>query len=364
MEYRKPPRGEEQISVIGMGMGIIKPEGTVVEDTVRHALSQGINYFDLCCYYEDAFEGFKAGAKDCDRSSYYVQMHLGAVYKNGEYAFSRNLKRIQETFEQKLDAGGVEYADFVFLHCIDEEKDLAKVLNDGILAYARELKDRGLARHIALSTHTPKIALEVLKQDLIDLMMFSINPAFDYTRGEYAYGEVDERAALYRKAAAMGVGISVMKPFAGGQLLDKRRSPIGVALTTTQCLHYALDKPGVVTVLPGATSPADIDRLMQYFTATEEERDYSVLGSATPEDALGHCVYCNHCSPCPKRINVGLVNKYYDLALLGDGLAREHYLQLTHHASECNDCNHCNVRCPFKVAQKERMHEIAAYFGI
>lgn len=24
-------------------------------------------------------------------------------------------------------------------------------------------------------------------------------------------------------------------------------------------------------------------------------------------------VYCNHCQPCPAELNVGLINKYYDL---------------------------------------------------
>ena len=36
----------------------------------------------------------------------------------------------------------------------------------------------------------------------------------------------------------------------GGQLLDDRTSPFGRALTKIQCLQYALDKPGVLTVLP------------------------------------------------------------------------------------------------------------------
>lgn len=29
-------------------------------------------------------------------------------------------------------------------------------------------------------------------------------------------------------------------------------------------------------------------------------------------------MYCNHCQPCPAGLNVGLINKYYDLAVAGD----------------------------------------------
>ncbi|MCM1327173.1 MAG: hypothetical protein NC249_11185 [Lachnoclostridium sp.] len=52
-----------------------------------------------------------------------------------------------------------------------------------------------------------------------------------------------------------------------------------------------------------------------------EEKDYSIIGEFTPAAALGNCVYCNHCQPCPAGIDVGLVNKYYDLALAGDVLS-------------------------------------------
>ena len=47
-------------------------------------------------------------------------------------------------------------------------------------------------------------------------------------------------------------------------------------------------------------------------------------------------------------IDVGLVNKYYDLAVSGDELAREHYRSLEKSASDC-------IRCGIKgSAENER----------
>ena len=57
----------------------------------------------------------------------------------------------------------------------------------------------------------------------------------------------------------------------------------------------------------------------------EEERNYSIISTLTPDDTKGKCVYCKHCHPCPAGIDIGLVNKYYDLSRLGDTLAKEHY---------------------------------------
>ena len=72
-------------------------------------------------------------------------------------------------------------------------------------------------------------------------------------------------------------------------------------------------------------------------------------------------MYCNHCKPCPMGIDVGLVNKYYDLARAGDAMAAEHYRTLEKNASDCVGCGHCDSRCPFSVNQSERMAQIREY---
>ena len=169
---------------------------------------------------------------------------------------------------------------------------------------------------------------------------------------------------MYRRCEAEGVGISVMKPFAGGQLLDAKTSPFDHALTEYQCMQYALDRPGVLSVLPGVRDRKDLQRVLGFLKARNEEKDYSILGSYTPKESAGVCVYCNHCQPCPIGLDVGLINKYYDLSKAGDVLAKEHYANLGKKASDCIQCSHCNSKCPFHVDQMDRMKEIAAYFGI
>ena len=198
---------------------------------------------------------------------------------------------------------------------------------------------------------------------ILDMLMFSVNPAYDYQKGTYGIGSVDDRMELYRRCEREGVGISVMKAFGGGQLLDGRTSPFQKALTEYQCIQYALDKPGVLTVLPGIRGKKDLERILDFCQASQEEKDYSVIGSFAPQDAEGVCVYCNHCAPCPQGLNVGLINKYYDLAKAGDALARDHYRKLEKKADQCIQCGHCDRRCPFHVAQGERMREISAYFA-
>ena len=248
-------------------------------------------------------------------------------------------------------------------HCLDEEEDWRAYQKSGAFSYLMQLKEQGIVRHIGLSSHTPSTIRRVLEEAPVDMLMFSINPAYDYQKGEYAHGSVEERQEIYRRCEMEGIGISVMKPFSGGQLLDAALSPFGKALTPYQCLQYALDRPGVLTVLPGMSSAEDVEHILGYYDASDQARDYAVISTFTPADAAGTCVYCNHCQPCPKQIDIGIINKYYDLAKQGDTMAITHYKTLSTRADACIACGHCNRRCPFGVDQISRMKEIAAYFA-
>lgn len=96
---------------------------------------------------------------------------------------------------------------------------------------------------------------------------------------------------------------------------------------------------------------------------SDEQRDYSFIGSMQNKKMAGTCTYCNHCQPCPAGINIGAVNKYYDLARVGDRLAVEHYQALSKNALDCTGCGVCEKRCPFHVGAVSKMEEIAQFFS-
>ena len=366
MEYRKLPHGgeNERLSVLGLGLGGIQKSGEEeIERTISAAIEHGINFFDLCAGGKNVYAPF-ARAIEGRRESVLFQLHLGAVYKeNGDYSLSRNLDEIKRTLAWELETLKTDHIDFGFLHCVDEDEDYEKLLSSGIADYLMELKKSGVVRHTGFSSHTPSLANRILDEGHADLMMFSINPAYDFEQGDaYGIGSIPERARLFRRCEAEGVGISVMKPFHAGKLLDESASPFKCALTKYQCMQYALDRPGVLTVLPGVRGYQDLEALLGFADSSAQERDYSMIGTFTAENVRGECVYCNHCQPCPAGIDVGLVNKYYDLALAGDKMAASHYEKLSTNAGACLHCGHCDSRCPFHVHQSDRMEEIAAYF--
>ena len=364
MEYRQLPHGTERLGVLGLGMGgIQKCSDDEIEWVVCTAIEHGINFFDLCAGGKNVYKPFgKAIAGQRDKVLF--QLHLGAVYnEKGEYGWSRDMTQMKETFVWELETLGTDYADFGFLHCIDEDEDFDTLVKASALDYLKELKAAGTIRHIGFSSHTPSVANRVLDTGIVDLMMFSVNSAYDLEQGdELGIGSTSERAALLRRCEAMGVGVSVMKPFFAGKLLEEKSSPFGVAMTRYQCIQYALDRPAVLAVVPGVRNLDDLNALLGFADASDSEKDYAVVGQFTPAAAQGNCVYCNHCQPCPAEIDVGLINKYYDLALAGDEMAANHYSKLSVKADACIGCGHCDRRCQFHTVQSAKMKEITAYF--
>ena len=362
MNYRVNRRTGDRISEIGIGSAHL-PEAGFGEavKTLRAAYEGGINYFDLASGSAKAFSIWGEALADV-RSRVLYQIHFGADYTSGAYGWSLKLDTVKRSIEWQLKTLKTDYIDYGFIHCQDEAADWETYRKNGVLAYLQRLQEQGVVRHMGLSSHTPAVIHQILDDAPVDMLMFSVNPAYDYGHGEFANGSVDERAEIYRRCQKDGIGISVMKPFSGGQLLKANLSPFGTALTVHQCIHYALDRPGVLTVMAGAQSVEEIQRLLAYEEAADAEKDYSAICRLTPAEAMGACVYCDHCMPCPAGLDVGLINKYYDLARAGDALAKEHYRTLEKKASACTGCGHCDRRCPFKVEQSVRMREIASWF--
>ena len=363
MEYRIHPGTGDKISVIGIGTGpVFEASEQEAVSALTYAYEHGVNYVDFATAGAETFH-YAGEAFASVRKEMLYQIHFGANYETGAYGWTTDLETVRRQVDWQLRKLKTDYIDYGFIHCLDSASDWEIYQKNGILDFLQEMQRSGVVRHIGLSSHTPALVQEILDTGLVEQLMFSINPAYDYQHGDFANGSAGERMALYRRCEAQRVGISVMKPYSGGQLLNAAASPFGKALSKYQCIQYALDKPGVLTVLPGIRNLQDVKEMLGYFESYAGERDYSVIGTFTPGDAAGACVYCNHCQPCPAGLNVGLINKYYDLAKIGDAMAADHYEKLPKHASDCIACGHCDHRCPFHVVQTKRMKEIAGYFG-
>ena len=380
MNYRILGKTGLRVSEIGFGGEWLErhteEEGVAL---LRYAHEKGINIVD--CWMADPKSRDVIGmAMEGARSEWIVQGHIGSTWQNGQYVRTRDMAFVRPAFEDLLRRMRTDYVDLGMIHYVDTPEDWAVCMRPPFLDYVLGLREAGVIRHIGLSTHNPRIAALAAESGLVEMLLFSINPAFDMRPAtedlDSMFGEYDEslsgidpeRAALYRLCEEKNVGITVMKGFFGGRLFDAKTSPFGTAFTPVQCIHYALTRPGVCSVLCGYDTPEQVDAAAAYETASDDEKDYaSVLANAPLHSYRGQCTYCGHCAPCPMEIDIAMVNKLYDLAVQQPAVpesVRAHYEALPVTASACIGCQSCEERCPFGVGVAGRMEQTAALFGV
>ncbi|GHV47142.1 (4Fe-4S)-binding protein [Spirochaetia bacterium] len=313
MQYRPIGNTGMSAGVIGLGTEHLdnKPL-TLADEVIGTALDNGINMMDLFMPGETVRTNIGkvlAGRRD----KVLIQGHIGSTDINEQYDRSRDLGTCKKYFENLLRCLNTDYIDFGMLFFIDSEEDFTKTFEGDLLSYAQDLKKQGTIRAIGASSHNPVMARRAVETGALDVLMFSINPAFDMApRGvnvldrlheENSFGyekNLDsDRAALYQLCEQRGVAITTMKTLGAGKLLSNEQSPFARPLTVGQCIHYALTRPAVVSTLIGCSSAAQVHEALGYLDMDDRERDYSDTVKPFQGSFKGNCVYCNHCLPCP-----------------------------------------------------------------
>ena len=389
MRKRLLGKTDLQVSEIGLGCEHLQDQTLkTIDAVIGRALELDINFLDVFMSQPQVRTDIGKAIRG-KRQQVILQAHIGSVWLDGQYARNRNKEICQVFFEDYLDRFETDYLDIGMLHFSDTPEDLNQLIDNGILDYACELKRKGMIRAVGISSHDPLTAKLAVETGKIDVLMFSLNPAFDilpasimiddlfkketFTK-QGATGFHPARVSLYQTCEAMGTAITVMKGYASGMLLSSGRSPFGFALTPEQCIHYALTRPSVASILVGCRSPEEVDAAVRYNNASDEEKDFApLLRNSNSFTVDGQCMYCNHCLPCPARIDIAQTIKYLDLAsMMKDNLnhvsqgasIREHYQALSAHASDCVQCGDCETRCPFGVQVIDKMKLAASYFGL
>ena len=372
------------VSVVGLGGEHLdtRPYEEVAA-VVDAAIDSGVTLVDLFMPGEEIRTNI-GRALAGRRHRMILQGAIGSVDLNQQYDVSRDLAVCKQYFENLLRSLKTDYIDFGMLFFLDSHDDIDAILGNGVVEYARALKREGKIRAIGASSHNPDTARRLVEEGVAEMLMFSVNPAFDMMPDtgdimamlDDGYADrvtrVDpKRADLYRLCQSRGVGITVMKPLGAGKLLSAEHSPFAQPLTPVQCIHYALTRPGVASAIVGCRTREEVAAAVAYLGASTEERDYSRAVSAFRDDGKGgfkgSCVYCNHCLPCPSSIDIGAVNKYLDIARLDETRIppsiSQHYRSLKAHGSDCVECGSCEKRCPFSVPVIKNMKKAAALLG-
>ncbi len=308
----------------------VTPE--VSDVIIRRALELGITYFDTASAYQDSEEKLGRVLSKCDRD--FVITSRSINYKLGLAAF-------RQDFEQSFERLKLPVIDFYGFHAVNQPLELEMAMKEP-LAFLKEQKANGRIRHIAITSHNPKMLTEALLTGEFELAMFPFNVI-----------EREPLDGLLAKAAALGVATAVMKPLAGG-VID----------STELALRFFFNHPaGVVT--PGMLS---IEQLQQNFRVFAERSPLSAEEMHCLEDevaVLGRefCRRCSYCMPCPNGIMIPFVHMLHmktwgksmndDVAYTIE-LARRMLPAL----EKCTACGKCVEKCPYDIPTPQRVKEL------
>ena len=300
MRYRTLGCTGIRVGEIGMGCeGFSGKTVRQVREMVDLMDAAGVNCIDLYTPEPELLDNL-GRAMEGRREKFVLQCHICAVWQDGQYKRTRCLDEAKANFAERLRLLRTDWVDVGMIHYVDAMSDWDTVVQNGILDYALELKAAGIVRSVGLSSHNAAVSQAAVNTGKIDVLMFSVNPCYDLQPAERDIEELGsienyadplvnmdpQRQALYETCQRLGVGITVMKAFGGGDLLKADMSPVGMALTASQCLHYALTRPAVASVLCGARSMEELRASIAYEDASEEERDYAAAFAEGPLHVL------------------------------------------------------------------------------
>jgi predicted aldo/keto reductase-like oxidoreductase len=205
----------ENIKKLGFGFMRIpmvgdEPDIEQIKEMVDVFMAGGFSYFDSSWSYMDgkAEEAMKAAVVDrYPRESFQIATKCPVFVV-------KTAKEARDMFWTSLRRIGVDYIDYYLLHNLGGSR--TKCFDDfGMWDYIRELKEKGVVRHIGFSMHDSAGALDTLltEHPEMEFVQFQLNYD-DWENPVIQARMCHEVAAKHRKP------IVVMEPLKGGLLTE------------------------------------------------------------------------------------------------------------------------------------------------
>ena len=136
MKYRELKRcGNLKVSEIALGCeGFIDKTAEEFRGMLDKALSLGINFIDMYTP-NPLFRDHLGAAMKGRRQELVLQGHICAVWEDGQYLRTRDVKKAREAFEDQLRRLGTDYLDIGMIHYVDGESDFEEVFHGDVIAY-------------------------------------------------------------------------------------------------------------------------------------------------------------------------------------------------------------------------------------
>lgn len=316
--------GSTEIEVPQNAFGALPIQRATKEDAVRilrKAYEGGMRYFDSARAYSDSEE--KLG-------------EAFAGMREKIFLATKTMAQTPEQFWKDLDASlsmlQTDYIDVYQFHCA--EACFRPDDGTGMYECMQEAKAQGKIRHIGLTAHKIKVAMEAVESGLYETVQFP----FSYLSGE-------QEVALVEACRAHNVGFVCMKGLAGGLITDSRAA-----------MAFMTQYDNVLPIW-GVQRESELDEWLAFMDETPEySGEIRAFVERERQELAGNfCRGCGYCEPCPAGI---VIHQCARMSLMlrrmpSEGWLGERWQAEMEKIDGCLHCNKCMKHCPYELNTPE-----------
>lgn len=310
--------GKTNLEVNKNGFGALPIQRCNMDKAVeilKKAYENGINFYDTAHFYTDSEEKMGNAFEDIPREDIYLASKTAAETPED---FWSDLKTSLKSLK-------TDYLDLYQFHNISfvPKKD------DELFEAMLEAKEKGMIRHIGITTHKITFAHEAVESRLYETLQYP----FSYLSG-------NEEIELVEKCEKFDVGFIAMKAMGGGLITNSKAS------------FAFLNQFDNVLPIWGIQKISELDEFLSYDDNTilndelksEIENDKKELG----EDFCRGCAYC---MPCPEGIKISTCAR---MSLWIRRFPTEPNLdkktqKIMEDTKDCIECYACVDNCPYEL---------------
>ena len=322
-------------------------------------ISEGFNYFDTAHGYLSGKS--EIAIRECISKRYPREAFILA--NKLSVNFFKSEEDIRPFFASQLEACGVEYFDFYLMHA-QNATYYKKYTACRAYEIAKELKEEGKIKHLAMSFHD--------KADVLDMILRE-HPEIEAVQIQFNYADYDDESVEAGKCYAVcrkhGKDVIVMEPVKGGSLVNlpdeaqKIFDNLQGGSNASFAIRYAASFEGVKMVLSGMSNMEQIlDNIsyMKNFKALSAEESEAVekVQKILKRQNIIPCTACKYCiSECPKNIPIPEIFACMNSKMQHKGWNGDWYFEIltkeTGKPEDCILCGACERICPQKLDIRE-----------
>ena len=318
--------GKTNLEVNKNGFGALPIQRCTIDEAVeilKKAYDNGINFFDTAHFYTDSEEKMGKAFEGIPRENIYIASKTAA--ETPEVFWS--------DLETSLKSLKTDYLDLYQFHNIS----FIPKQDDEVFKAMTEAKEKGMVKHIGITTHKITHAHEAVESGLYETLQYP----FSYLSG-------DEEIELVKKCEKLDVGFIAMKAMGGGLIKNSKAS------------FAFLNQFENVLPIWGIQKLQELDEFLSYDKntiltddlKTDIEKDKKELGE-------NFCRGCAYCMPCPEEINISLCARMslWIRRFPAEPYLTEEYREMMDHTKDCSECYSCVDKCPYELDIPELLKE-------